>query len=374
VFLVNLVGQRFPTIERREQIPIPDDLIKEVLPVGDYHLEEERRLFYVGMTRTKDQLFFTAADYYGEGKREKKLSPFIFEALGDTAIAAELPTINHQQLTFLDYKVPDQLTVNSKQLTALHIDYLSYSQIETFKTCPLHYKLKYIFKVPTAPSASQSFGTSIHAALRNFYAEIKDGQKPTEKLLLNLLEKNWVKEGFESRSHEKKFFEKGKDYLRGYLNVGYNPKVSPVLLEQPFVIPLSNIYSSPSNKPLKIGGRFDRVDVNPDGSIEIVDYKTGAKIPSQKEVDDNLQLSFYALAATKINSEPFGKKPEKVKLSLYFLDEQEKLTTTRTEKQLEKAARQIFEVREEIEKSDFACSGNMLCKNCEYSLLCRSEE
>ncbi|MCX6704868.1 MAG: ATP-dependent helicase, partial [Candidatus Woesebacteria bacterium] len=47
VFIVNLVGQRFPTTERREQIPIPEALIKEVLPVGDYHLEEERRLFYV---------------------------------------------------------------------------------------------------------------------------------------------------------------------------------------------------------------------------------------------------------------------------------------------------------------------------------------
>ena len=71
VFLVNLVAQRFPTTERREQIPIPDALIKEVLPIGDYHLEEERRLFYVGMTRAKDLLYFTAADYYGEGKREK---------------------------------------------------------------------------------------------------------------------------------------------------------------------------------------------------------------------------------------------------------------------------------------------------------------
>ena len=38
VFLVNLVAQRFPTIERHEQIPIPESLIKEILPVGDYHI------------------------------------------------------------------------------------------------------------------------------------------------------------------------------------------------------------------------------------------------------------------------------------------------------------------------------------------------
>src|SRR4030042_170735 len=90
VFLVNLVGQRFPTVERREQIPIPEALIKEVLPVGDYHLEEERRLFYVGVTRAKEKLFVTAADYYGEGKREKALSPFIYELLGDKAVSSEV--------------------------------------------------------------------------------------------------------------------------------------------------------------------------------------------------------------------------------------------------------------------------------------------
>ena len=76
-------------MERQEQIPIPEKLIKEVLPVGDYHLEEERRLFYVGATRAKEKLFLTAADYYGEGKREKKLSPFIFETLGDEMAGLE---------------------------------------------------------------------------------------------------------------------------------------------------------------------------------------------------------------------------------------------------------------------------------------------
>ena len=39
VFLVNLIEGRFPTRERKEQIPIPDSLIKETLPVGDYHIE-----------------------------------------------------------------------------------------------------------------------------------------------------------------------------------------------------------------------------------------------------------------------------------------------------------------------------------------------
>ena len=65
VFIVNLVDKRFPTIARSEQINLPDALIKEILPSGDVHLEEERRLFYVAMTRAKTGLYFTWANDYG---------------------------------------------------------------------------------------------------------------------------------------------------------------------------------------------------------------------------------------------------------------------------------------------------------------------
>ena len=367
IFLVNLVAQRFPTTERREQIPIADALIKEVLPIGDYHLEEERRLFYVGMTRAMDLLYLTAADYYGEGKREKRLSPFIFEALGDNAVASELAEVAHKQLTFLDYVAP-KISETKDQIPKLYIDYLSFSQIETFKICPLHYKLKYIFKLPTPPSAAQSFGSSLHATIRDFYLAVMAGEKPTEKLIYGALEKNWVKEGFTGRAHEKKFFEKGKLYLSGFLKQALNHKSLPVVMEEPFTIPLID----KGDRELRIGGKIDRVDVFGDRTIEIIDYKTGATIPSQAEVDNNLQLSFYALAATNIPNKPFGKKPEQVKLSLYFLDQQEKISTVRSAEELKKATEEIFAVREKIEKSDFKCSGHMFCQNnCEYSLLCR---
>src|SRR3989344_4855687 len=102
VFLVNLVSQRFPPRERSEQIPIPEALIRETLPEGDFHEEEERRLFYVGMTRARDRLFFTAANFYGEGKREKKMSPFVYEVLGE--ISTDVIKQTEEQLSLLDWK------------------------------------------------------------------------------------------------------------------------------------------------------------------------------------------------------------------------------------------------------------------------------
>ena len=80
VFLVNLVSDRFPVRDRSEPIPLPDKLIKETLPLGDFHLQEERRLFYVGITRAKEYLYLTYARDYG-GKRTRKVSPFVLETL-----------------------------------------------------------------------------------------------------------------------------------------------------------------------------------------------------------------------------------------------------------------------------------------------------
>jgi DNA helicase-2/ATP-dependent DNA helicase PcrA len=372
VFLVNLVSQRFPTVERREQIPIPEELIKEVLPQGDYHLQEERRLFYVGMTRAMDTLYFTAASYYGDGRREKKISPFVFEALGDDVSGAEFATKEAEQLSFIDYKSGEDTEITSDVDSEMrpNIDSLSYSQIETFRTCPLHFKLKYIYNLPHAPSASQSFGSSIHQSLRVFYERIREGAKPSERMIFKIFENNWIGEGFVSKSHEEKFFQKGKLYLSGFLKYGFNAKTVPAALEQKFVIFLP---PKDGERPLRIKGVIDRIDVFEDGSIEIIDYKTGATIPSQKEVDGNLQLTFYALAATYIKEPPFGMDVDRIKLSLYFLDSQEKITTTRDAKSLERAVDEIYEIRKEIESSDFRCSGSMLCEACEYKLLCNSD-
>jgi DNA helicase II / ATP-dependent DNA helicase PcrA len=383
VFLVNLVSQRFPTIERREQIPIPDELIKEVVPSGDAHTQEERRLFYVGMTRAKEKLYLTAADYYGEGKREKKLSPFIFEALGDEAMRSELSfakASDDKQLSFESFKIADHGPQITDHRQKIHIDYLSYSQISIFEICPLHYKLQYILKVPTAPSAALSFGSSIHNTMKDLYESVMGGKKssgsetlkgrrPTVNFAHKLLTDNWQSIGYKSKAHEKKMFERGKIYLSDYLKKEFDPKVKTVLLEQPFVIPLHFVQDEPAERPLKIGGRMDRIDKIPEG-IEIIDYKTSESVPDQKKVDRDLQLTFYALAANGIDEPPFN-EAKKVKLSLYYFKEQKKITTERSSEQLKEAEKEIFEWRKKIEESDFKCSHSFICQQgCEYSLMC----
>lgn len=363
VFLVNLVEGRFPTYERRDQIPIHDDLVKELLPVGDYHLEEERRLFYVGMTRAKEKLFFSAADFYGEGKRERKLSRFVSEAgveeKGENLNVEAIPAV---PMNFYGYFSPGNKPIVDRA-KLFKIDSLSYSAIQTFKECPLHFKLRYILNIPTPLTAPLAFGNSLHAALREFYQQIVAGQvRPDrheeESLLLRLLEKNWLSEGYFSKKHEQESWQRAQKFLQGYLSADLHRKANPIYLELPFTFRV--------DKTLKITGKIDRIDELADGVIEIIDYKSGANVPTLKEIDLDLQMTIYALAAVEV----LNKHLEKVRLSFYFLEAGQRITTTRTWQQLEEAKKDLLAIRNEIERSDFSCSRSRICENCEFKLFC----
>ncbi len=361
VFMANLVSGRFPSIERREKIPIPEALIKEELPEGDFHEEEERRLFYVGMTRARERLYFTAANFYGEGKREKKASPFVYEALGDDAVAAQVAKpVN--QLTILDWKKEEVREEIVKR--ALSISYISYSQINAFQLCPLHYKLRYILNIPPPASPALSFGSSVHNALKDFYLMIKGKERVSKKILVELLWKNWLREGYGSKAYEETMKRRGKEYLESYFDEEFDPKATTLVVEQPFTASISL-----DGKLIKIGGKIDRIDDLGGGKIEIVDYKTG-RVPSKRQVGTDLQLSIYAMAASEIDESPFGRKTEDILLTLYYFDSQQKIQSKRTSQQLAEDKKKILDYVKAIETSNFRCSGNIVCTSCEYKMFC----
>lgn len=351
VFLVNLVNERFPSRNRSEDLPIPNELIKEELPKGDFHLQEERRLFYVGMTRAKERLYLTSAKYYGDGKREKKISQFVLEVLDKPD---NYKTVIIKQNNIFDAKKTSK-SIFLKKKKKLVINYLSVSQIETFKACPMHYKLKYIYKLGTPPSGPISFGISIHETLREFMETKHD--------ILKIYKANFKNDGYENKKHKEEYFKKGEQYLLGFLKSEHDKKIKTVELEKKFKIKI--------DKTLTIGGTIDRIDDLGGGRYEVIDYKTGEKIPTQKDVDKNIQLSFYALATSFL----FDVKPEEVKLSLYYLDTQEKITTRRTKEDLENLKKEILEIRDEIENSDFKCNNSYFCQQqCEFSMFCKKAQ
>jgi DNA helicase-2/ATP-dependent DNA helicase PcrA len=359
VFLVNLVNGRFPTREKKETILIPQELIKELLPSGDYHLQEERRLFYVGLTRAKDSVFLTAARFYGEGKRQTKISPFVIESLEKETLEKIINKEKEakKQLSIFDFQPKEEKIITVSNLKKN----FSFSQINVYQTCPLQYRYQYILNLPTAPQASASFGNTIHATLCQFYQEFKKNKEVDKSILLSLYEKNWIPVGYLSSTQEKKIKKEGEKILTDYLKKFHHKNLKIISLERPFKIKLK--------ENIIITGKIDRVDIDKEGNIEIIDYKTGA-MPDEKKLKNDLQLSIYALA---VLSDPTLKtKLDKIILSYLYLQQSQKISFKKSLAEIEKTKESILDTVNQINQQKFLPKVGPWCDFCPFKIICEA--
>jgi DNA helicase-2/ATP-dependent DNA helicase PcrA len=376
VFIVNLVDLRFPSTDRKEPIELPDALIKEIIPSGDVHLEEERRLFYVALTRARDGVFLTSADDYG-GQRKKKLSRFLIE-LGFSKPELGRPTGK----VFFDNE--PKISPSSKTTSTISFvlpQKFSFTQLKAFETCPMQYKFAHILSVPTRGKFTFSFGKTMHATLQKFFDLMlkrknheqtdlfnfskngNDAQPETIKTsnnvpsldeLLKIYEETWIDDWYESKLHHDEYKNKGREILKAFYKSHINnwPKVRE--LEKGFNLKIENC---------TVFGVIDRID-EVDGGIEIIDYKTG-NVPSDEKYLDKDQLLIYQLAAQEVLSA----KP--VLLSYYYLDENKKISFLGTDNELKAIKEKIIETVEKIKKSDFPPKPNLInCRNCDFKDIC----
>ena len=201
VYMVATVDGKFPGTRRSEPIPLPDELIKEILPQGDYHIQEERRLFYVGCTRAKEELILTSAASYG-GKRERKVSPFILEALD---IPKKVPLSvkkSAEEAIALFREEPGLQLFPEKPLAEDEPIALSYSQFETYQQCPLKYYWRYKMRIPQLPHHRFVVGLALHSAAQALNNAKRQDRLLTYDELLHVFERAWRSEGFIHRAHE----------------------------------------------------------------------------------------------------------------------------------------------------------------------------
>ena len=413
VFIINLVDKKFPSIEKSDPIEIPLDLLKtkEIIMEGDPHIEEERRLFYVAMTRAKKGLFLTSSDDYG-GKVKKKISRFLEELKEiDKTITKEknllidstrndAPEIKKKIINFLSLD-QDLSKLNDKKINYYHYDKYSFTQLEGYKNCPLQYKFQYILRIPMSTGRPVfSYGQTMHGTLQEFYKRVVDRTERKQvgmfepspltplpggegrdtprrvcttiskietiislKELLKIYDEAFIEEWYESDKQKEEYREKGRKSLRKFYNdlveKGDNI-IIPKFLEQGFTIKVGEYF---------LKGKIDRIDVMPDGSCEIIDYKTGES-KDEKDVKKE-QLYIYQIAAT----EAFNPKLNPTKLSFYYLDDNTSVSFLGKQEDLDKFREKMILQIEEIRKNNFDPKPSPLCKFCDFRDICeyRSE-
>lgn len=359
VFIGNATKARFPTNERKEPIPIPDECIKEILPQGNAHLLEERRLFYVALTRAMDIVYLTGSRLYEGGKREQKISPFVIETIGEDTIQREIMIKKEEkkQLSIFDFKKKEEPII--RKHASIHT--FSFSQLECFSNCPLQYKYTYVLKVPTQTSPQLSFGNTIHKTLQFFCQEYLKNPAVTRKDLLALYEKAWVPIGYGSQAYEKNMKQEGKHMLTDFFIDFHKHAVSITALEKKFKIKIP--------PDIFIVGKIDRVDKKGNKEIEIIDYKTGKK-PSDKELKNSLQLSMYAIAAT--DKGLFNTPLDKVRLSFYYLQNKEIYSMKKTDNELEAVKDTIRAMVGKINENIYPPKKGKICNHCPFRIICEA--
>jgi DNA helicase-2/ATP-dependent DNA helicase PcrA len=404
VFVLRLTRGGFPKPPKTPVLEFPEALMQEELPAFDFHTQEERRLFYVALTRARERLTLTtvvhtrskpslflddilsaphlAREHVEQSAPRNVSAPFAasnaapFEAQGKQgkreplfADAAKKPRVYSRIGDWaLEYRPPVFEPLQ-----------LSVSAIETYQKCPQKYLFGYVWGLRGGPHAAMTFGNVMHTAIREFLGVLRKGRPlPPFEELEAIFRREWSSAGFEDRYQEECYLKDGLEQLRAFHAACVAAPPDILAQEKAFTLELEN--------NVQVTGRIDqinrvsertsdegrataalgRADAKP-AEVEIVDYKTG-KPKTEERARKDLQLGIYALAAQEaleLNAR---------RLVYHSLQNNERVTATRDAKQLADVRSTVQEVALDIRAREFPPRPGFHCKDCDYWSLCPAQE
>ncbi len=390
VFILSVAPRRFPHGEQKPVIEFPDELRKGPVPPLNLHLEEERRLFYVAMTRARERLYVS-----GVGKKGTRASIFIDDLLSDPVVKGrDIEQIDLEGLpeqTEYSKPSPQQKTPRGGRTAqqslfdepapapdSVHPPVaqwamaippppdgklrLSATAIETYLECPLKFKFSHLYRIPTGPQAALTFGNIMHQSIRHYFNLRKDGKVAFDDLSRFYLGA-WKNVGFEDSYQEESYRKSGLAQLSEF-TARHNAipiDAEKVRMEVHFEIEMQEVV---------LEGRIDQINPlkpHEPAVVQLIDYKTG-RPRTQKDADKSLQLSVYALAArNQMGLEPQG-------LIFYNLTDNQTVASVRTQRELDSVQQKILSVAEEIRRMIFPPTPGFACKYCEFVPICPAHE
>ena len=369
VFVLRVASGSLPSRDRDPLVEFPRELRNfsgtSAADAKKLHEEEQRRLFYVAMTRAQEELYLC-----GKAGSEKKqpappskylrelvncgatalrgslhyslLSPPVIGAIH--AAAEPLPNISRwMQLPPRDPNRPPELSASS---------------IDQYDRCPLAYKLRYDWKIPERASAALQYGNAMHQALKAYFDGVQAGRPPDEATVIACFLDQFGKAVIPEDEQRFRYEQDGRDQLTRFLRSSLaQPAGEIVENEKQFTVVVGGT---------RVKGRLDRLERVDGHQVRIVDYKTGAAKTDEDAVK-SLQLSVYALAAKNDQMEP-------VSLVFVNLRDGTAVETNRSEADLRSAESKVIDVAARIADGQFEAKPGSHCRFCSYHSICPEKE
>jgi putative RecB family exonuclease len=244
----------------------------------------------------------------------------------------------------------------------------SYSQLDVYVRCPLQYAFRHVYRFPEPEGrGALTFGSTAHAAFERFTRERREraarGEPPpTREDLGRWFDEAWEPGAYGSQAAEAAYRERTAPLLDAFFAGELAATDRAVLHEElPFELVLE---PDDGSAPVLVHGFIDRIDRLASGGIEVIDYKTGSP-GSQKGVHENLQLTIYALACR--DALGLG-TPERV--TLYYTELGQRMSTTRTDEQLDAAREELVARVRPIRAGAFHATPGAVCRRCDFTAMC----
>jgi len=307
------------------------------LPIYQYDgdIEDERRLFYVAMTRAKKHLNISFARTDNDGKEHEE-SEFAKEIDLSFKMEKKMKEFEEKNID----KIAAFMNSEKQPVSLFEPEYLqqlffkrglNVSALNNYLSCPKEYLYKNLIQIPDSYSQSQMFGSIIDFALNNFFKKSRQESKIlVKKALLEEFDRGLRKFTLSDKDEEK-FRTRGEKALSEYYDEysgRWTPKVDmQFCIEREFELDTKDL--------LKISGILDKVEYIDDlfsANINIIDHKTGkpfSEKTKEQKTDYERQLIFYKLLLMdykkknfKINKSilDFVEKNKKGKFEQYSFD------------------------------------------------------
>ncbi|MDO8558920.1 MAG: PD-(D/E)XK nuclease family protein, partial [bacterium] len=308
VFITNLFDGHWGNRRIPQLIKLPDLLESS----SHEKIDDERRLFYVAMTRAR-KMAYLSYPIIGRERRELLPSQFLGEIkpeLKEIGLAEEYEKkLDADQSALYQPRTPQNFSVLDKEYlnTLFFKRGLSATAINNYLQCPWRYFYSSLLKIPKAKNKHQMYGTAVHAGLKDFFDHLKREEGISKEILLARFAEALKKEPLTEKDFGESL-DKGRGSLGAYFDYYQNSWRTETINE----FRVHNVMFKLSEGEVKLTGSLDKIEqIDENGEVNVVDYKTGRpKTRNELEGktqsatgDYKRQLVFYKLLLDDLSTQ-----------------------------------------------------------------------